>query len=206
MHQCDSKDNGKHLFAYYKEITKNYLFEVVVPHVRGQNGDTVLSAYLKSWNDFAMLTTLLQRMFVYLDRLYLKEKNLGTLGTTALDMFVMFFKEIQAILRTEMLILFTKDRNGEVINRDLLRDIVESFVKIGMKNAEPKKRVNGFTWEGTDNLDLYEKEFEHYFLINARQEYQGKANLWVQECSAPEYLKNVEAAIDHEENKNKDLF
>ena len=121
-------------------------------------------------------------------------------------MFVMFFKEIQATLRTEMLILFTKDRNGEVINRDLLRDIVESFVKIGMKNAEPKKRVNGFTWEGTDNLDLYEKEFEHYFLINARQEYQDKANLWVQECSAPEYLKNVEAAIDHEENKNKDLF
>ena len=35
MDQCDNSDNGKHFYTFYKDITRKYLFEVVVPHVRG---------------------------------------------------------------------------------------------------------------------------------------------------------------------------
>ena len=105
-----------------------------------------------------------------------------------------------------MLLLFAKDRDGEVVNKDLLKDIVQSFVLIGMQNAEPKKLVKEFTWGGKQNFQLYEKEFEHHFLANARKEYIAKANLWIQECSAPEYLRKVDQALDHEQVENKGLF
>lgn len=47
----------------------------------------IIKAYLQVWKDFAMFVKLLDRMFDYLNRYYLKNQSMKTLGVTALDMF-----------------------------------------------------------------------------------------------------------------------
>ncbi len=89
-----------------------------------------MTAYLKVWDNYAMLVKLLDRMFDYLNRYYLKNQSLKMLGVTALELFnQIFYNEVKDSFRTEVLLNFTKDRNGDVINKDLLRDAVQCFVK-----------------------------------------------------------------------------
>jgi hypothetical protein len=71
------------------------------------------------------------------------------LGVTALELFnQIFYNEVKDSFRTEVLLNFTKDRNGDIINKDLLRDAVKCFVMQGLIGAKPTKDAFKFTWEG----------------------------------------------------------
>jgi hypothetical protein len=66
-------DNGAKLYRYFQEVVKNYLKDVAVPQVNEKRGTSgVMTAYLKVWDNYAMLVKLLDRMFDYLNRYYLK--------------------------------------------------------------------------------------------------------------------------------------
>ena len=127
-------DNGAKLYRYFQDVVKKYLLEVAVPQVNEKRGTSgVMTAYLKIWDNFAMLTKLLDRMFDYLNRYYLKNQSLKILGVTALELFnQIFYNEVKDSFRTEVLLNFTKDRNGDIVNKDLLRDAVKCFVMQGL--------------------------------------------------------------------------
>jgi len=75
-----------------------------------------MKAYLKIWSDYAMLIKLLDRMFDYLNRYYLKNQSMKMLGVTALEIFNQnFYLEVKDAFRTELLLNFTKDRNGDIV-------------------------------------------------------------------------------------------
>ena len=127
-------DNGAKLYRYFQDVVKKYLLEVAVPQVNEKRGTSgVMTAYLKIWDNFAMLTKLLDRMFDYLNRYYLKNQSLKILGVTALEQFnQIFYNEVKDSFRTEVLLNLTKDRNGDIVNKDLLRDAVKCFVMQGL--------------------------------------------------------------------------
>lgn len=72
MFQCDSMDNGAKLYKFFQDVIKNYINDVALPEVKRQNGSSILVAYLKVWDDYAMFSKLMDRMFDYLNRYYLK--------------------------------------------------------------------------------------------------------------------------------------
>jgi len=62
------------------------------------------------------LIKLLDRMFDYLNRYYLKNQSMKMLGVTALEIFNQnFYLEVKDAFRTELLLNFTKDRNGDIV-------------------------------------------------------------------------------------------
>ena len=129
------------------------------------------------------------------------------LGVTALELFnQIFYNEVKDSFRTEVLLNFTKDRNGDIINKDLLRDAVKCFVMQGLIGAKPTKDAFKFTWEGQRSITFYESEFEVQFLHNSRSEYDAKAKLWVASCNAPEYLQKADDAFAHEEQNNAKIL
>lgn len=62
------------------------------------------------------------------------------------------------------------------------------------------KGATGFFWEGVKDLSLYNKEFESPLLDRTCEEYEVKSKKWINECTAPEYLKLADLAFQHEEN------
>ena len=72
MYQCDSMDNGAKLYKYFGDLVKIYIQEKAIPQVKSQNGIMIIKAYLQVWKDFSMFVKLLDRMFDYLNRYYLK--------------------------------------------------------------------------------------------------------------------------------------
>ena len=77
---------------------------------------------------------------------------------------------------------------------------------MGLVAAQPMKGNDGFYWAGSKNLTFYEKEFEEMFLSNARDEYDKKAQKWISECTAPEYLTLADKVFSHEENYCQQLL
>jgi hypothetical protein len=62
------------------------LKDVAVPQVNEMRGTAgVMTAYLKVWTNFAILMNLLARMFDYLDKYYLKNQGMKSLGEYALE-------------------------------------------------------------------------------------------------------------------------
>ena len=108
----------------------------------------------------------------------------------------------------ELLLNFTNYRNGGVVDENLLKDAIECYVIQGLKtkDAKPVKSASGIAWEGTRNIEFYEKEFETQFLENAKSEYAAKGEQWIATCSAPEYLQNADDAFNHEEQKSAKIF
>ena len=65
-------DNGAKLYKYFGDLVKIYIQEKAIPQVKSQNGIMIIKAYLQVWKDFSMFVKLLDRMFDYLNRYYLK--------------------------------------------------------------------------------------------------------------------------------------
>lgn len=166
-----------------------------------------MTAYLKIWDDYVMFAKLLDRMFDYLNRYYLKNQSLKPLGVTALDSFNnLLFNQVKDSFRDEVLKTFTKDRNGDIVDRGLMGRAVNCYVMQGLINATPKKDPSGFLWDGQRSITKYENEFERPFLDKLREEYETKAKIWISQCNAPEYLQKVEDAFNHEEQTSRQLL
>ena len=71
-------------------------------------------------------------------------------------------------MKRQLLLLLSKARNGEVVNRDTLKFCIDYFVTQGTvsPDAKPDKNKNGSTeWTKSEKcLNFYEEEFEKDYL------------------------------------------
>lgn len=91
----------------------------MLPYIRAQQQQgNIMPAFLKSWDDYAMVSKLLDRCFDYLNRFYLKGKNHEFLGVTAMKIFINnCFLKVNEPLKYKVLETFTQDRNGNVADK-----------------------------------------------------------------------------------------
>ncbi len=93
-----------------------------------------------------------------------------------------------------------QEREGEQIDRDLLRSVVELFLVMGIAKEPKFKDMKAVTAEAQDPRAgasiVYEQDFEAPFLQHTRTYYQGKAVEWLSLDTASEYLVKCEAALE----------
>lgn len=71
----------------------------------------------------------MRKMFNYLDRYYLKNSNMQSLAMSALVFFKeKCFNEVSEDLRVALLNQITKDRDGQFVAWDLLKNAIQAFV------------------------------------------------------------------------------
>ena len=67
-----------------------------------------------------------------------------------------------------------QEREGEQIDRALLKNVLDIFVEIGL-----------------GNMDCYENDFEDFLLKDTTDYYSVKAQSWIVEDSCPDYMIKV---------------
>lgn len=201
MHQCDNNDNGGKLYQYVQQIFKDYIQNEALRLIKQrQDQGQLIEGFLKAFDNYAMLAKLMDRMFDYLNRYFLKNQNLKSIGITAMEIFVSkCYEQVKDSLRNQLLNVFTQDRNGKDADESQLAAVIKTYVQMGLTAAQPQRINDKYFWEGSKNLTHYENEFEVHFLTRAREEYDNKAKKWISECTAPEYLTLADQAFDHEE-------
>ena len=97
----------------------------------------------------------------------------------------------QRKLASAILRLIERQRNGETIDQTLLKHVIESFVSLGLDEADTNKAC----------LDVYKEHFELPFLDSTEIYYKHESESFVASHSVSDYLKKAEERLKEEEDR-----
>jgi cullin 1 len=103
------------------------------------------------------------------------------------------FSEVHDKVMDAVLRMVEKQRNGETIEHNQIKSIVDSFVSLGLDEADPTKST----------LDVYRFNFENPFIEATKLFYQAESKQFVAENSIVEYMKKAAIRLDEEEERVK---
>ncbi|GLB34233.1 putative cullin family protein [Lyophyllum shimeji] len=184
------------LHAYFVEH-----FKPMVKKCETLQDIDLLRYYAAEWDRYTTGANFLNRLFTYLNRYWVKrerdegKKTVYPVYTLALSQWKeYFFRQIQkddSKLTKAVLRLITQQRNGEAINQGLVKKVVDSFVSLGLDNADLNKEC----------LDVYKEHLEGPFLEATEDYYKKESESFLAANSVSDYLKKVEDRLREEEDR-----
>lgn len=120
------------------------------------------------------------------------KKNIYDVYTLHLVQWRMtMFNAVHTQVMDAVLKMVERQRNGETIEHNQIKSIVDSFVSLGLDEADPTKST----------LDVYRYNFEKPFLEATKLFYRAESKQFVAENSIVEYMKKAEIRLDEEEER-----
>ncbi|KAH7517108.1 hypothetical protein FEM48_Zijuj09G0027400 [Ziziphus jujuba var. spinosa] len=166
-------DYSQQLYDKYREAFEEYIRSAVMPSLREKHDEFMLRELVKRWSNHNVMVKWLSRFFNYLDRYFIVRRSLPSLNEVGLVCFRdQVYKEVNDKARDAVIALIDKEREGEQIDRALLKNVVDIFVAIGM-----------------GQMESYEKDFEASMLSDTGAYYSRKASNWILEDSCPDYME-----------------
>jgi cullin 1 len=125
-----------------------------------------------------------------------------------------FYKHIQSKhkLTSAVLKLIEKQRNGETIESDLVKKVIDSFGTFSFLSHPSLPLINHLfqclvalgldeTDANRQNLEVYREAFEKPFLASTELYYQAESQRFIGDNSVTEYMKKAETRLSEEENR-----
>ncbi|KAJ2972893.1 hypothetical protein NQ176_g6899 [Zarea fungicola] len=193
---------GAHLLG---EELYNKLIEYLKQHLIGlaeksksHTDEALLAYYIKEWGRYTVAAKYIHHLFRYLNRHWVKreidegKKSIYDVYTLHLVQWrKVLFSQVSTKVMDAVLKLVEKQRNGETIEHGQIKQVVDSFVSLGLDEADPSKST----------LDVYRFHFEKPFLEATKEFYQAESKQFVAENSVVEYMKKAEMRLAEEEER-----
>ncbi|CAB4312007.1 unnamed protein product [Prunus armeniaca] len=183
--QKPPNDYSQQLYDKYREAFEEYITSTVLPSLREKHDEFMLRELVKRWANHKVMVRWLSRFFHYLDRYFIARRSLPALNEVGLTCFRdLVYREVNANARVAVIGLIDKEREGEQIDRALLKNVIDIFVEIGM-----------------GQMEAYEGDFEAYMLGDSGEYYSRKASNWILEDSCPDYMLKAEECLKREKER-----
>ncbi|XP_030333660.1 cullin-4A isoform X2 [Strigops habroptila] len=134
----------------------------------------------KCWQDHCRQMIMIRSIFLFLDRTYvLQNSMLPSIWDMGLELFrnhVISDKQVQNKAIDGILLLIERERNGEAVDRSLLRSLLSML----------------------SDLQVYKESFEQRFLEETNCLYAAEGQRLMQEREVPEYLHHVNKRLEEE--------
>ncbi|CAH8392524.1 unnamed protein product [Eruca vesicaria subsp. sativa] len=182
--QRSPHDFSSQLYQKCCETMEEYMNSTVLPALNEKLGDEymLLRELLKRWSNHKMLVRLLSAIFHYLNRYFIVRESLPSIEKVGMGYFRdLVYNKIQCKVREAVLALVDKEREGEDIDRKLMKRVLEFYVEIGMER--------------------YEQDFETFMLKDTASYYSRKASSWIQEDSIHDYIFKSEQCLQKEKER-----
>ncbi|KAF5503352.1 Cullin-1 [Colletotrichum fructicola] len=190
---------GEELYNKLIEYLKSHL-EGLVQQSKTHTDEALLTFYIKEWNRYTVAAKYIHHLFRYLNRHWVKremdegKKNIYDVYTLHLVQWRrVLFEDVSGKVMEAVLKLVEKQRNGETIEYGQIKQVVDSFVSLGLDDSDPTKST----------LDVYRFHFEKPFLEHTKTYYQNESKQFVAENSVVEYMKKAAARLQEEEERVK---
>ncbi|ONK61571.1 uncharacterized protein A4U43_C08F31360 [Asparagus officinalis] len=178
-------DYSQQLYDKYRESFEEYITATVLPSLREKHDEFMLRELVKRWMNHKVMVRWLSRFFHYLDRYFIARRSLPALNEVGLTCFRdLVFNEIKVKVRDAVISLIDQEREGEQIDRALLKNVLDIFVEIGL-----------------GSMDCYENDFEAAMLYDSGAYYSRKASNWILEDSCPDYMLKAEECLKREKDR-----
>uniref|UniRef100_A0A7S1G733 Cullin family profile domain-containing protein n=1 Tax=Bicosoecida sp. CB-2014 TaxID=1486930 RepID=A0A7S1G733_9STRA len=176
---------SQQLYERHGETVATYLRNNVLPALERQHDTFLLQELVKRWQNHEVMNKWLFKFFMYLDRYYVSHHGVPKLKEAGLDKFrTVVFDVVKRDVVVALLAVINQDREGEVVDRYLVKNVVSVFVAMG---------------EGT--LDTYRHDLEEPLLADTREFYGRRAAAWLAGDSTPAYLIKAEEALNAEADR-----
>jgi cullin 1 len=176
---------SEQLYRRYGEAMSDYVQRQVLPALRDKTDIALMKELLHRWSNHKIYVKWMDRFFTYLDRYYVKLQSVEPLHNRGYSIFhQLVFEECKKDTRAALLRVINLERQGEHIDQDLVKGVIEMFIDLGLGNA-----------------NVYNTEFEEAFLPATSDYFVRQASGWLSEDSFPEYLRKAEAALTAEERR-----
>ena len=186
-------NHSRELYNRHGETIENYLTRTVLPALRAKTsqGGTILLKELQfRWSNHQIMNKWMTKFFYYLDRFFVKHHSLPTLSEAGLRAFKEhIYDEIKGDATEAILSLINQEREGTLIDKTLIKTIVELYEKIGM-----------------NNLESYTLDLEVPLLTSTREYYSKKREEWIASDSTPDYLIKAEKVLEEEKTRVHDYL
>lgn len=201
--------NGDYLAHLLGEELYNLLGLYLSRHLTGvyesstnHTEEALLSFYTREWNRYTTAAKYINHLFRYLNRHWVK-REIDEGKKDVYDVYTLhlvkwkkdFFEKVHENVMSAVLNLVEKQRNGETIEQSQIRNIVDSFVSLGLDDNDSSKST----------LVVYQYYFEKPFIEATRVYYEAESKRFVAENSVVEYMKKAEARLE-EERGRVDLY
>ncbi|CAL9051258.1 unnamed protein product [Musa acuminata subsp. burmannicoides] len=178
-------DYSQQLYDKYRESFEEYITSMVLPSLREKHDEYMLRELVKRWLNHKVMVRWLSRFFHYLDRYFVARRSLPPLNEVGLTCFRdLVYQEIKGKVKDAVISLIDQEREGEQIDRALLKNVLDIFVEIGL-----------------GNMECYENDFEADLLKDTAAYYSRKASNWILEDSCPDYMLKAEECLKREKDR-----
>ncbi|XP_058200172.1 cullin-1-like [Rhododendron vialii] len=183
--QKPPNDYSQQLYDKYKEAFEEHINSTVLPCLREKHGEFLLKELVRRWANHKIMVRWLSRFFHYLDRYFITRRTLPNLYEVGLTCFRdLVYEELKVAVRDAVIALIDVEREGDQIDRALLKNVLDIYVEIGMSLME-----------------YYENDFEDELLKDSSDYYSRKASNWIVEDSCPDYMFKAEECLKKEKDR-----
>ncbi|KAI8522729.1 hypothetical protein RHMOL_Rhmol13G0019500 [Rhododendron molle] len=183
--QKPPNDYSQQLYDKYKEAFQEHINSTVLPCLREKHGEFLLKELVRRWANHKIMVRWLSRFFHYLDRYFITRRTLPNLYEVGLTCFRdLVYEELKVAVRDAVIVLIDQEREGDQIDRALLKNVLDIYVEIGMSQME-----------------YYENDFEDELLKDSSAYYSRKASNWIVEDSCPDYMFKAEECLKKEKDR-----
>jgi len=165
-------------------------------------GDDVLQFFSDSWQLYTFSAKVLNNLFAYLNRHWVpraREEGQTDVHEVYKLTLVIWRESLFLPLQTQIfegvMGLIERERNGEKVNTQLIRNITDCFVALGLEEDEESEGgMNG-------ELTVYKKHFEDAFLQRTEEYYVKESTAFLQENPVTEYMKKAMQRLEQEQTR-----
>lgn len=156
------------------------------PVQQSQEGESLLRALKRVWDDHTGNMSKLRDILKYMDRVYTKANDVPEIWDAGLDLFLKHIirPPIQDHITSAVLSLIQIERDGYVISRSAVKECVGVLLQLSVDH---------------DAKTVYKRDLEPAVLIASETFYSAEGKRLLETCDAPEYLRRVEARFDSEQ-------
>ena len=187
--QQRNKNFSSQLYERYGQTLVNYLEKYIIPRLRENLSSLVFLTCLRdSWSKYRTMTKWLKSFFQYLDRHHVKQNNVQSLETISFEHFQnLIISEFKSRIVQNFLEIFNKDREGEIAERDILKDVYVMIYSIDSQLPNEAQKLCGI--------------IEENLVKDTYTFYAGKSQDWIIGDSLSDYLKKTEDYILQENQR-----
>ena len=174
---------GEMLYTGVAGVVRRHLLETVET-VAATPNDLLMAMISFAWSEHKVAMNMVADIMMYMDRTYVLQHKKDPVYKMSLKIFrevVIYHSGVRDRLRSILLENITNERNGLLIDRDLMKITLAMLVDLGV-----------------DSLSVYEEEFEKHFLDVTRIFYRQESSEFLSQNTCPDYLWKAEQRLGEE--------
>ncbi|OQR97765.1 transmembrane protein, partial [Thraustotheca clavata] len=178
--------HGEMLYAGVVECITEHLKELAEMVIKATD-DSLLDELHKTWTDHTVTMTMIRDILMYMDRTYVPGKRkvpIYDMGQLLFRDLIARHPDVKDRLRWILLQNIENERNGELIDREVMKGVLSMLVDLGLHTNT-----------------VYEEDFENEFLRTTAEFYNAEAQRLLDQNTCPDFMQKADKRLTEEHNR-----